>query len=135
MPITTGFIHITMLTTDIERHAEFYRQVFDAQVTLRVDPTVDRPRRFVLDMGTGSALDVLECSAADIAGDRRNQGRTGAIDHFGVSVGSFAALEQVKLRLVSVAADIGEIRRRADTWSLTFRDVDGIDVEVCSPLT
>ena len=37
MPITTGFNHIATLTPDIERHADFYRRVFGAEVTFQMD--------------------------------------------------------------------------------------------------
>ena len=42
-------------------------------------------------------------------------------------------LEAVKGRLVSAGADeVGEIQRLGDEWSLFFRDVDGMELEVCA---
>ncbi len=32
-----------------------------------------------------------------------------------------------------VGADIGEIQQLGGEWSLVFRDVDGMELEVCSP--
>ena len=63
-------------------------------------------------------------------GEQRRQGGRGAIDHFGISVDSVATLEQVKQRLVDAGADIGEIQRLGTEWSLFFRDVDGMELEV-----
>jgi hypothetical protein len=41
-------------------------------------------------------------------------------------------LEQVKGRLVAAGAEIGEIQRLGDEWSLFFRDPDGMELEVCA---
>ena len=46
-----------------------------------------------------------------------------------------AALEQVRERLVAAGADVGDIQvLGGDTHSLFFRDVDGMELEVCAPL-
>ncbi|MGH9177897.1 MAG: VOC family protein [Acidimicrobiales bacterium] len=132
MPITRGFNHVATLTTDVERHAEFYQRVFGAEVTFRMDATPEHPRMFILDLGGGAALNVFETSADEIIGDRRKQGRRGAIDHFGIAVESLAELERVKQRLMDAGADIGEIQRLGGEWSLFFRDVDGMELEVCA---
>ena len=132
MPITSGFNHVATLTTDIERHAEFYGKVFGAEITFRMEKTDDHPRMFILDMGGGAALNVFEVTPEEMIGDRRRQGGRGAIDHFGISVDSLATLEAVKQRLVDAGADIGEIQRLGDEWSLFFRDVDGMELEVCA---
>lgn len=90
---------------------------------------------FILDLGGGSALNVFEVGEGDMIGDRRTRGGRGAIDHFGIEVDPLAALEEVKQRLVDVGADLGEIHRLGDIWSLFFRDVDGMELEVCAPFT
>lgn len=132
MPITTGFNHVATLTTDIERHAEFYGKVFGAKVTFRMDAKPDHPRMFILDLGNGAALNVFEVSPEEIIGEQRTQGARGAIDHFGIAVGSLAELEEVEQRLIDAGADIGEIQRLGGEWSLFFRDVDGMELEVCA---
>jgi len=85
---------------------------------------------FILDMGGGAALNVFEVPDDEIIGEQRRQGGRGAIDHFGIAVDSLVTLEQVKARLVAVGADIGEIQRLGADWSLFFRDVDGMELEV-----
>lgn len=132
MAITSGFNHVATLTTDLDRFAEFYGQVFDAEVTFRMDATDDHPRMFILDLGGGAALNVFEVAADEIVGERRHQGHRGAIDHFGLAVDSLDTLKQVEQRLVAAGADIGEIQRLGDEWSLFFRDVDGMELEVCA---
>jgi hypothetical protein len=46
-----------------------------------------------------------------------------------------AELEVVRERLVAAGADVGDIQQLGgDTWSLFFRDVDGMELEVCAPV-
>lgn len=132
MPITNGFNHIATLTPNLERHAEFYKQVFGAEVTFTMEAEDGHPRMWILDLG-GAFLNVFEVGADDIVGEQRRQGGRGAIDHFGISVDSLATLEQVKQRLVDAGADIGEIQQLGGEWSLFFRDIDGMELEVCAP--
>ena len=133
MPITVGFNHVATLTTDLDRHAAFYEQAFGAEVTFRMDATDDHPRMFILDLGGGAALNVFEVAADEIVGEQRSQGHRGAIDHFAFAVESLSALEDTKQRLIEAGADVGDIQRLGDEWSLFFRDVDGMELEVCTP--
>src|SRR5262245_23845976 len=130
MPFTKGFNHVATLTADIERHADFYQRAFGAEVTFRMDATPDHPRMFILDLGGGASLNVFE-TAEEIVGEQRKQGARGAIDHFALAVDSLAELEAAKQRLLDAGADIGEIQRLGGEWSLFFRDVDGMELEVC----
>ena len=132
MPITRGFNHVATLTTDLDRHAAFYEQVFGAEVVFRMDATPEHPRMFILDLGGGGALNVFEVKPEDIIGEQRRIGGRGAIDHYAIAVESLAVLEEVKQRLVDAGADIGEIQRLGSEWSLFFRDVDGMELEVCA---
>jgi catechol 2,3-dioxygenase-like lactoylglutathione lyase family enzyme len=132
MPITQGFNHVATLTTDCDRHADFYQRAFGAEVTFKMDATPDHPRMFILDLGGGACLNVFETTEDEIIGERRRQGARGAIDHFAIAVDSLATLEQVKQRLADAGADIGEIQRLGGEWSLFFRDVDGMELEVCA---
>jgi hypothetical protein len=107
--------------------------VFGAEIVFKMDATPDHPRMFILDMGGGSALNVFETTPDAMLGEQRRQGGRGAIDHFGIAVESLAQLEEVKQRLIDAGADIGEIQRLGHDWSLFFRDVDGMELEVCAP--
>jgi catechol 2,3-dioxygenase-like lactoylglutathione lyase family enzyme len=130
----TGINHIATLTTDLERHATFYGDVFGAKVTFTMEAEHDHPRMWILDLGGGSMLNVFEVPADDIIGDRTQQGARGAIDHFGIGVDSLDELERVKDRLVAAGAEIGEIQDLGGEWSLFFRDIDGMELEVCAPM-
>jgi catechol 2,3-dioxygenase-like lactoylglutathione lyase family enzyme len=130
----TGINHIATMTTDLERHAKFYGEVFGAKVTFTMEAEADHPRMWILDLGGGSSLNVFEVGEDDIIGDRTQQGGRGAIDHFGIAVDSRAELERVKERLVTAGAEIGEIQDLGGEWSLFFRDIDGMELEVCAPI-
>jgi len=133
MPITVGFNHVATLTTDLDRHADFYHRVFGAEITFRMEAAPNHPKMYILDLGGGAALNVFEVSPEDMIGEQRTQGGRGAIDHFGIAVESRAVLDEVKQRLVDAGADVGEIQQLGDMWSLFFRDVDGMELEVCAP--
>jgi catechol 2,3-dioxygenase-like lactoylglutathione lyase family enzyme len=85
----------------------------------------------ILDLGGGAALNVFEVEDGAIIGERTKQGGRGAIDHYALAVDSRATLESVRERLLEAGADIGEIQRLGDEWSLFFRDPDGMELEVC----
>jgi catechol 2,3-dioxygenase-like lactoylglutathione lyase family enzyme len=88
----------------------------------------------IIDLGGGAALNVFEAASEDeIVGDRRQQGGRGPIDHYGIAVDSLATLEKVRDRLEELGTDIGEIHKLGGTWSLFFRDPDGMELEVCAP--
>jgi len=131
MPLTTGFNHVATLTPDLDRFAAFYGEVFGAVVVHEIERRDDHPRMFIIDMGGGAALNVFEVPGGGIIGEQRTIGARGRIDHFGLAVDDLSALEEVKDRLVAAGADIGEIQRLGDEWSLFFRDVDGTELEVC----
>jgi catechol 2,3-dioxygenase-like lactoylglutathione lyase family enzyme len=128
---TTGFNHVATLTPDMDRLVAFYAGVFGAEVRFEMAARPDHPRMVVLDLGGGAALNVFEAAPEEIIGERRRQGGRGAIDHFALAVDSKATLEDVRDRLVGAGADIGEIQRLGDEWSLFFRDPDGMELEVC----
>jgi catechol 2,3-dioxygenase-like lactoylglutathione lyase family enzyme len=135
MPLTTGFNHIATLTDDMDRTTRFYETAFDATVVFEIERRDDHPRMKIVDVGGGAALNVFEVPLDEIIGERRRQGHRGAIDHFAFAVDSRATLEDVKVRLEKAGAqEIGEIQQLGSEWSLFFRDADGMELEVCSPV-
>lgn len=134
MAITIGFNHVATLTADLDRFVDWYAEVFGAEVTFSMEAEGDHPRMMIVDLGGGAALNVFEVPEETILVERRRLGGRGAIDHYGIAVPDRATLEQVQARLEAVGADIGEIQNLGgDTWSLFFRDVDGMELEVCAP--
>jgi catechol 2,3-dioxygenase-like lactoylglutathione lyase family enzyme len=134
MARTTGFDHVATVTADLDRIVAFYQRVFDAQITFEMAATPAHPRMVILDLGGGSALNVTEQAAGTIAGDRARPGGRGPIDHYGIAVASRADLDDMRQRLAAAGADVGDVQRLGDTWSLFFRDPDGMELEVCTPV-
>ena len=116
----------------MDRTVQFYRDAFDAELVFEMQAKGDHPRMSILDLGGGAALNVFEVSADEIIGERRKQGHRGAIDHYALAVDSKEMLEGVKSRLAAAGADIGDIQRLGNEWSLFFRDPDGMELEVCA---
>jgi catechol 2,3-dioxygenase-like lactoylglutathione lyase family enzyme len=131
MPVTSGFNHVATLTSDMDRLVGFYKTAFGAEVIFEMAERPDHPHMIILDLGGGAALNVFEVPSETIIGERTQQGGRGAIDHYALSVDSLATLEAVRDRLLAAGADIGEIQRLGDVWSLFFRDPDGMELEVC----
>jgi catechol 2,3-dioxygenase-like lactoylglutathione lyase family enzyme len=134
MPLTSGFNHVATVTADLDRVISFYQTAFDAEMIFEMAATDDHPRMAILDLGAGSALNIIEQPADTIVGDRTRSGSRGPIDHYGLAVASRDMLEEMSDRLVAAGADIGDIHRLGDIWSLFFRDPDGMELEVCAPL-
>ena len=38
------------------------------------------------------------------------------------------------LHLADAAVEVGDVQRLGDSWSLFFRDPDGMELEVCTPV-
>jgi catechol 2,3-dioxygenase-like lactoylglutathione lyase family enzyme len=131
MARTTGFDHVATVTADLGRIAAFYQGVFDAHVTFEMAATETHPRMVILDLG-GSALNITEQAEDTIIGERGRPGARGPIDHYGIGVAARTDLDDIRRRLVEAGIDVGDIQRLGDTWSLFFRDPDGMELEVCT---
>lgn len=135
MPLTSGFNHVAILTPDLDHFQTWYAKAFEAAVTMDQPATGDHPRMAIVHMGGASFLNVFEVPPESIVGERRSIGQRGAIDHFGLAVTDLESLEAIRDRLVGMGADVGDIQRLGSDWSLFFRDVDGMELEVCAPAT
>ncbi|HST83068.1 MAG TPA: VOC family protein [Kineosporiaceae bacterium] len=132
MPVTQGFNHIATMTADLDRLIKFYADAFGGEVTFEITKTDDHPRMANIELGGGAGLNVFEVPNESIIGERRTLGGRGPIDHFGIAVDSRATLEGLRERMVAAGAEIGEIQRLGNIWSLFFRDPDGMELEVCA---
>jgi catechol 2,3-dioxygenase-like lactoylglutathione lyase family enzyme len=133
MAVTSGFNHVATVTSDLDRTKQFYAEAFGAEVSFEMQARPDHPRMAILELGGGAALNVFEAPADTIVGDRRRQGGRGPIDHYGLAVDSLETLQDVQERLVAAGAEIGQIQQLGSMWSLFFRDLDGMELEVCAP--
>jgi catechol 2,3-dioxygenase-like lactoylglutathione lyase family enzyme len=132
MPMSTGFDHVATLTTDMDRTVRFYEEAFDGKVRGEVLRSENHPWMKIVDIGGGAALNIFEVPAEEIIGERRRQGRRGAVDHFAFSVDSRATLDTMRERLAAAGAqEVGDVQQLGPTLSVFFRDPDGMELEVC----
>jgi catechol 2,3-dioxygenase-like lactoylglutathione lyase family enzyme len=131
VPLSIGFNHVATLSTDLDRLAGFYKDAFDADVVFSMEQEGDHPRMFIIDLGGGAALNAFEVPPEALIGERRQIGGRGAIDHFAIAVDSLATLETMPERVVAAGGEVGEIQRLGGEWSLFFRDIDGMELEIC----
>lgn len=134
MPITTGFNHVATLTTDLDRLVKFYVDAFEAIKSSEIPKSADHPRMATIDLGGGAGLNVFETTAEAIIGEQRGQGGRGAIDHFALSVDSLDTLRATRDRIIAAGGYVGDIQKLGSEWSLFFRDIDGMELEVCCHL-
>lgn len=134
MTKSSGFDHVATVTADLDRIVGFYQGVFEATVTLEIPARDDHRRMVIIDLGGGAAINVAEQPEDMIVGDRTRSGGRGPIDHYGIGVPSLADLQEMRERLLSADVDVGDIQRLGNTWSLFFRDPDGMELEVCTPV-
>lgn len=130
----TGINHIATLSTDLDRTVRFYADAFDGQKVFEMAAEGDHPRMAIVELGAGFSLNIFEVPEDSIVGDRRRQGGRGPIDHFAIGVENRAALDATGERLLAAGAELGEVQQLGDMWSLFFRDVDGMELEVVAPL-
>lgn len=132
----TGINHIATLTSDMDRTVGFYQQVFGGDVVHEEVPREGHPWMKILGIGGDAYLNIFEVPADSIIGDRRRIGGRGAIDHFGIAADTRESLEDFAVRLAEAGAqEVGEIQRLGNEWSLFFRDPDGMELEICAPVT
>jgi len=132
----TGINHVATLTSDMDLTVGFYESVFGATVVHEIAPSDGHPWMKIVELGGGASLNVFEVPSEDIVGERERIGGRGAIDHFGIGVDSLAAIEGLRTRLVdSAAREVGQIQQLGAEWSLFFRDPDGMDLEICAPVS
>jgi catechol 2,3-dioxygenase-like lactoylglutathione lyase family enzyme len=133
-PLTVGFNHIATGTADLDRIIGFYREAFGAALVTEIPQGDDHPRMAIIDVGAGSSMNIAEVLEGSLVGDRARIGGRGPIDHFGLAVPSRQELELLAERIPAAGGQVGEITLLGgDTWSLFFRDPDGMELEVCAP--
>lgn len=134
MPITSGLNHVAFLTTDMDRTVAFYEQSFEGVVIHEVLKSEHHPWMKIMDIGGGACLNIFDATPDEIVGERRRQGGRGAVDHFAFAAPSLEVLHQLKGRLEQAGAqEVGDVQQLGSEWSLFFRDIDGLELEVCCP--
>ena len=129
MTLVAGVHHVTFLTEDIERLAEFYTRVFDARKTF--DETEEGVRHVFLEVGSTTVLHPFQILAdpplPPTPGTMFERGR---LDHFALLAPSDDAFREIRRRLELEGATDGDVRDMNTMWIMGFHDPDGFYVEV-----
>jgi catechol 2,3-dioxygenase-like lactoylglutathione lyase family enzyme len=130
MELTTGFNHLAIVTADVRRLADFYADVFDAEVTdVPVQPGASAGA--LVRLGTNAALALVEVPDSPSTEGGGDELRRGHLDHVGFEVPTAAALEQVRQRLVARGVSDGVVHDYGDLVTVGFVDPDGMSTEAC----
>ena len=127
-----GINHVALLTADTDRLVAFYRDVFDAAVDGELRPN-EGMRLTFLKVGPSSELNVFQIDGNDEAARQTPMFGRGRIDHLGLQAASLDAFDEIRSRLISRGATDGFVTDFGQTYSLFFRDPDGLEGEVCVP--
>ncbi|MDO5743998.1 MAG: VOC family protein [Micrococcaceae bacterium] len=127
-----GINHIAIISKDVERLGDFYREVFDATV----GPTRDHgPGETMTNIRIGPAteLNVFVINGNTEADRQTPMWGRGRIDHIGLAAASPAAFETIRTRLIDAGAGDGKVNDFGRALSTFFRDPDGLEGEVLLP--
>ncbi len=130
--LLNGVNHVAILTADMERFIRFYQEAFEAKVE-HDDPNHaghEGERMVIMSIGGQSEFNVFEVPDNTQARVQTPMFGRGRIDHFGLNASSRETFEQVRLRLMKLAATDGTITDFGSKLSVFFRDPDGLEAEV-----
>jgi catechol 2,3-dioxygenase-like lactoylglutathione lyase family enzyme len=138
---STGFAHVRLTVTDIERSKKFYDDVFGWPIAIDASGSVNEP-------GTTESAEkfyggvVYQTPQGTLFGLRPvgdaqfDSTRTG-LDHVSFAVADRAALEAAQTALRGAGIAHGEIKDLTDAGMaiLSIQDPDDINIELTAPLT
>ncbi len=137
---STGFAHVRLTVTDIDRSKAFYDQVFgwptavDASGSVDAPGIKDSPEQFyggtVYQTPQGTLFGLRPVGTATF--DSKHTG----LDHVSFAVASRSDLEAAAAALADAGISHGEIIDLADAGIaiLSFQDPDDINIELTAPL-
>jgi glyoxylase I family protein len=135
---SSGYSHVRLTVTDIERSKSFYDQVFGWTVAMDEsanvgDPDVrNSPERIfggVIYLTPSGTLFGLRPASSDSF----DPNRTG-LDHLSFTVESRADLEEAESALEAAGIEHGEVKDIGPIAILSFSDPDGVQLELTAQL-
>ena len=126
-PVLTGFSHLSLSVTDLDRTLGFYRDVLGAPVL--AEPYDSGPRfkgRTALVLVGALGLDLQQHDTND--GALFDAARTG-LDHLAFSAESMTDLEGWADRLERAGVEHSPVRQAGPGFMFDFEDPDGIQLE------
>lgn len=125
MPDITGFSHVALTVTDVERSFEWWERLLGVQKLFEGE---ENGVRFCVTLHPGSFVILGFRNHGSTADEKFSEARVG-LDHFAFQVANRAAMEEWGQRLEELGIDHSEIKDTEYGSVLTFRDPDNIQVE------
>lgn len=140
MPVAvTGYNHVRLTVTDIERSRSFYDRVFGFDVAYELPEDADEQTREALDFLYGGVIytfggGLLGLRPVAPGEDRFDEDRLG-LDHLSFTAGSMDDLHAAVAVLDELGVEHEAIKDlgAAGIAILEFRDPDGIALEITAP--
>jgi catechol 2,3-dioxygenase-like lactoylglutathione lyase family enzyme len=127
--VLAGFDHVAVLTADLERFVDFYREVFGAQVEGSLSD--DGFRMVVLRIGPTSEINVFQIDGNDEASRQTPGFGRGRLDHFAFRAASIEQFDELRDELIRRGCTDGFVTDFGHVLSVFFRDPEGLELEVC----
>ena len=129
-----GINHIAWISNDVERLGAFYSEVFDAEVG-PTRPHGEQPGETmtVIRIGPHTYLNIVTIEGNPEPDRQTPMWGRGRIDHFGLHAASAEAFQTIRQRLIDQGASDGTVNDFGSSYSLFFRDPDGLEGEVLVP--
>lgn len=128
MSLTSGFNHVAFVTNDLDRLADFYKKIFDAEVV--ADMHARGIRHAMIKIGPSAVIHPFEMPDSDQT-KPLGMFERGRLDHIALNAPTKEAFEEIRKRLVDAGASDGAITDFGSNESVFFRDPDGMEAEVC----
>ena len=128
MTLVRGLSHVAIVTTDLDRLAIFYVDLFDATV-VQVDDT-PFGRVGIVRLGAGTGLNLFEITDNRHAAGLPTMFDRGHLDHLGLDVADADAFWTLRDLLIAGGHSTGDVTDFGPVIGLDFTDHDGMVGEV-----
>ncbi len=143
MPLveSSGYAHVRLTVTDIERSKAFYDHVFGWPVAVDASGSVDEPgvKQSAEQFFGGVVYQTPEGTLFGLrpVGDNRFDSERTGLDHVSFAVASRSALDSAASALTDAGIPHGDVVELGDAGIaiLSFQDPDDINIELTAPLT
>jgi catechol-2,3-dioxygenase len=131
MPTFSGFSHIALTVSDVERSKQWYTDVLGWQPLM--EGTDDNGIRFAFGVLSGGQVGVGLRQPQDADREPFSYRRTG-LDHVSFTVGSRAELDDWERHLADSGVTVSSIVEAPYGSVLSFKDPDGVALEAFAPI-
>ena len=137
LPVT-GYAHVRLTVTDIDRSRRFYDDVFGFPVAIEVPADADAATREKLAFVFGGVIYsvapgvLLGLRPVAAAGDAFDEDRVG-LDHVSFALASNDQLDAAAAQLDDLGVAHEPVKDVGGTLILEFRDPDGVALELTAP--